>query len=389
MPAVAECRALLAGIPFGVDAGVDAARAELHYQWARALEDVGATREACREYESAARLADLTPRPGRMRSLAGGAAAFLSALHGHRGQAERILREFCDGGAEPLGGGVSAALARAQLSFDELDRDTARRIMSEIDVVSVEHRWAHYLRTLALVEWEQQRPHRLAAELDSRLRALSSRALTGMTADAVRITEYLRAAAAGRRDLAHAALGSATATGTVLEQLVTALRALDFTRIGRSEDARRLVASLRAASLVPRTELLTLVAAPERSDADLARITDLAVEYRLYWLLSALPENEHRAVTARIAEREGTVVPVERREPALAVCASALSERERDVAERAALRERTSDIAAALFVSANTVKTQLRSIYRKLDVSTRDELYDALKGLAREVSLTE
>jgi LuxR family maltose regulon positive regulatory protein len=30
-------------------------------------------------------------------------------------------------------------------------------------------------------------------------------------------------------------------------------------------------------------------------------------------------------------------------------------------------------IAEALFVSQNTVKTQLRSIYRKLGVSSRDE----------------
>lgn len=46
--------------------------------------------------------------------------------------------------------------------------------------------------------------------------------------------------------------------------------------------------------------------------------------------------------------------------------------------ERVVLRELTGDatleaIAARLFVSRNTVKTQVRSIYRKIGVSTRAE----------------
>ncbi|MFJ6574396.1 LuxR C-terminal-related transcriptional regulator [Streptomyces sp. NPDC091368] len=50
-----------------------------------------------------------------------------------------------------------------------------------------------------------------------------------------------------------------------------------------------------------------------------------------------------------------------------------LSERERDVLERLARAMSTEDIAADLYVSVNTVKTHLKSVYRKLSVHRRNE----------------
>ncbi|MFV0285717.1 MAG: LuxR C-terminal-related transcriptional regulator [Demequina sp.] len=50
-----------------------------------------------------------------------------------------------------------------------------------------------------------------------------------------------------------------------------------------------------------------------------------------------------------------------------------LSPREQDVLDALAAEASATQIAADLFVSANTVKTQLRSIYRKLGASTRAE----------------
>ncbi|GAA0655631.1 LuxR family transcriptional regulator [Streptomyces thermocarboxydovorans] len=50
-----------------------------------------------------------------------------------------------------------------------------------------------------------------------------------------------------------------------------------------------------------------------------------------------------------------------------------LSGRERDVLRRLALMMSTEEIAADLYVSVNTVKTHLKSIYRKLQVSRRGE----------------
>ncbi|WP_062070320.1 response regulator [Demequina sediminicola] len=51
-----------------------------------------------------------------------------------------------------------------------------------------------------------------------------------------------------------------------------------------------------------------------------------------------------------------------------------LSEREREVAGHVATGAKTADIAAALFVSESTVKSQLDSIRTKLGVSSREEI---------------
>jgi LuxR family transcriptional regulator, maltose regulon positive regulatory protein len=60
-----------------------------------------------------------------------------------------------------------------------------------------------------------------------------------------------------------------------------------------------------------------------------------------------------------------------------------LSERERAVLRLMATILPNSEIAGELFVSVNTVKTHVRSIYRKLDVGSRREAV----ARAREVGL--
>jgi LuxR family maltose regulon positive regulatory protein len=60
-----------------------------------------------------------------------------------------------------------------------------------------------------------------------------------------------------------------------------------------------------------------------------------------------------------------------------------LSERERDVLQRLAQMMSTEEIAADLYVSVNTVKTHLKSVYRKLAVNRR---HDAVRR-ARELRL--
>ena len=60
-----------------------------------------------------------------------------------------------------------------------------------------------------------------------------------------------------------------------------------------------------------------------------------------------------------------------------------LSGREHDVLLRLAQMMSTEDIAADLYVSVNTVKTHLKSVYRKLAVNRRN---DAVRR-ARELDL--
>lgn len=374
LPLLAQCRSLE-----NATSQVEAAgeRSERLYQWARALEDLGETSDALDLYEAAALATESAPSAGRMRSLAGGAAALLAALHGERARAQRSLDEFCGGEEEPLGGGASAALARALMRFDVLDREGARRLVAGIDPTTVWHRWAHYFHVRAIVEWEQ-RPRVLEAELDTQLKSRPLSTLSVIDNGSVRITRYLLHAADARPRRAVDALGSSTSMSTILDHFLIALRAFVHTREGRTADARHLLARLRTARLAPRAELLALVVGPDRSPDDLERIAALAAEHGLYWLLTALPEHDRSTVSALLTQHEPLIAPQSSLEPTPALSPPLLTPREQDVAQRAALGESTADIASALHVSPNTVKTQLRSVYRKLGVSTRDELFAAL-----------
>jgi LuxR family maltose regulon positive regulatory protein len=51
----------------------------------------------------------------------------------------------------------------------------------------------------------------------------------------------------------------------------------------------------------------------------------------------------------------------------------ALSQREREVLEHVSAMESTAEIATEMYISVNTVKTHLKSIYRKLAVTHRGE----------------
>ncbi|MET9741191.1 LuxR C-terminal-related transcriptional regulator, partial [Streptomyces sp. NPDC006422] len=68
--------------------------------------------------------------------------------------------------------------------------------------------------------------------------------------------------------------------------------------------------------------------------------------------------------------RRAGAAPAEREEPA-ASPTERLSARERDVLDRLAQMMTTEEIAQELYLSVNTVKTHLKSVYRKLAVSRR------------------
>lgn len=59
--------------------------------------------------------------------------------------------------------------------------------------------------------------------------------------------------------------------------------------------------------------------------------------------------------------------------PPVSLLGEPLSTRERIVLAELAEHVTLEDIARRLFVSRNTVKTQVRSVYRKIGVSTRAE----------------
>ncbi|WP_030190988.1 LuxR C-terminal-related transcriptional regulator [Streptomyces violaceorubidus] len=87
------------------------------------------------------------------------------------------------------------------------------------------------------------------------------------------------------------------------------------------------------------------------------------------WLLPGRPRGPGRP--ARAVPDQGPLVPVE------------LSARERDVLRRLARLMTTEEIAADLYVSVNTVKTHLKSAYRKLAVNRRSDAVHRARELGQ------
>jgi len=169
--------------------------------------------------------------------------------------------------------------------------------------------------------------------------------------------------------------------------------------LGRASDAGIAVGRLASRTLGPRVgmgaELLRATIALRAGDAagaqaPVLRLADLARQHRLRLPLRLLAE-EDRALLASAAELLGEHELV----ADLAATRAAAPVRRRDVprltpreqALLATLDETSSvaDLAARHFVSVNTVKTQLRSLYRKLEAGSREEAIAraAASGLIR------
>ena len=113
------------------------------------------------------------------------------------------------------------------------------------------------------------------------------------------------------------------------------------------------------------------------------------VEYR-YWLLS-MPGEAYMAVVATIFIAIGIWVGMqltarqrgptfERNEKAIA--ALGLTTREYEILEHLALGSSNKEIARALNVSPNTIKTHISNLYLKLEVSGRGKAVEAARALA-------
>ena len=162
---------------------------------------------------------------------------------------------------------------------------------------------------------------------------------------------------AARNALAGSPPGDAAPDGVVLAALL-----LDARLSYESGDRARGHRSLEQALRYSEREQPRLQFAMERAwlRPVLRREPELAQAYRR--LL------EPDLVGRSLAEAKA---PSSRQEVPLIV--EALSEREREVLEHVSAMESTAEIASEMYISVNTVKTHLKSIYRKLSVAHRGE----------------
>lgn len=288
-------------------------------------------------------------------------------------------------------------LAHALIALEDGDLDAADTHLHVLDEhrETIEH-WAPLLHLDVLIELRRRRPDIARERIRSVVSAQRARrAVSPFTSIRLRHTTALAALSAGDLTGAERSLGRSEDARTAVSRARIALAA------GDAERALRLLNAAAAgqASARARAEHLALTAAAiavlghddahtrtaiERVDAALAESGQS--------LALALVPDAALAVLAASAERlnqRGFAQRVEvARDWAMIASPGAaprLTAREHAVALGLSRHDGVAQIAAALTVSPNTVKSQLRSLYRKLGVSSRAEALGALAawGLVR------
>jgi LuxR family maltose regulon positive regulatory protein len=107
--------------------------------------------------------------------------------------------------------------------------------------------------------------------------------------------------------------------------------------------------------------------------AVLPYIREQALETYVRALLSAFPEEDQPHAAPSLPPLWGAPLPTALIEP--------LSQQERRVLRLLAAGRSNPEIAQELIVSVNTVKTQVQSIFRKLNVSSRKAARDAAQQM--------
>jgi DNA-binding NarL/FixJ family response regulator len=193
-----------------------------------------------------------------------------------------------------------------------------------------------------------------------------------------------RIAAAGRLAISMHANALAAPTLYVAVRIGEAGSVLDtLQQIAATADGKliaAMVAHAQASANLDAEALLRVV--PRLAAVDLlAGAVDAAAQAA--WLFRSAGKREsERKATLMIARWSGGLSGF--RNYGFARRADELTEREWSVAQAAAGRQRSKEIAARLGLSVRTVDNHLTKVYRKLGVATRDELRDEIQQLVNE-----
>jgi LuxR family maltose regulon positive regulatory protein len=287
-------------------------------------------------------------------------------------------------------------LARGILSLEAMDPDAAA---DELDGFVARENLEHgtlFSVTRALVDLWRDAP-------DVGLRALDDRDRTDRPR--ARVSPEDRLVVAGTRVLLHAALGQ---MGPAYEALHGIDRTSPAASILRAqlyllEKRPDLVVEQLSRQSPPPEPRLQAAADILMACASLLRSDEVVAEAALRRFFAILQVNgtlspvllipaDHRAMLLEFAQRIGAkdaTLARLRSVPApfrTTVPLAALTPREAEVLEQLRKTGSLTEIAATLHVSSNTVKSQVRTLYRKLGVSHRDEALRAayLQGLLFE-----
>ncbi|GAA2234419.1 hypothetical protein GCM10009851_19300 [Herbiconiux moechotypicola] len=377
---------------------------DLHCQWAKAREFAGDSPAAFREYLDAYDLAVVTGNELIARNAAGGI-AWLHTLAGRSGEAlewlARVPRAAGGEGWAHTRYGMAAHLSRVVGHLDRLEFDAAAELADRVlDVKLAPEYWAAILLVRARLARHRGDAREVLTELDATVQSRTEAAsrqganayyLALARAElAIELNQTARAVtalsevpdipiAASYRDLARAVVASLSADAA------GAARSLDALLAAQPSPPPRVVSEALVLRAAVRIRLGEAAEAAEdfRQAAGVMRAEGLLGAFRVltradFDALVAANRDRPEADWARevVGDR-----PLFLPEPVGVAPLAALTPRERSVLAELASGDSLGAIAARLFVSQNTVKSQLRSAYRKLGVSNRLEAESAVARL--------
>ncbi|SDY67452.1 LuxR C-terminal-related transcriptional regulator [Herbiconiux ginsengi] len=344
--------------------------------------------EAITCFRAGIAVGDALQRPSALTCLA--LLAGTLALHGDIRAAQALCREadarvwpprWKDGYAGSL-----FRLAEALIALEHGDTDTAEQRIRGLDPhrETIEH-WPLIDHVDAMISLLRGQPDVALTRIDESIRTHRKRSATSpQTLQRLGTTRALLQLAGGDSDAATRTLAGAgkQSGGTIVGQARVTLGRGD--RIG----ALRLTLLARQRTLSIRqtaeTDVIRLAALlGEGRDAEVqdvgAATLAFLTDHDIAFPLTLIPPADLLAIqefAARLGREE--LVPIVTRPGLRSVVPDqlpipALSEREHVVLRELVRHGSVADIAAALSVSPNTVKSQLRSIYRKLGVTNRDD----------------
>ncbi|WP_456284206.1 LuxR C-terminal-related transcriptional regulator [Microbacterium sp. JZ101] len=328
--------------------------------------------------------------------------AFLDAMAGRVAAARRALERIVDAEwPETWRSGYMGALARIARAWVLLSEPDPQGALDELTVLdphfeTIEH-WELILIARVLAESMLGRRREAAYRFERVRDARTRRSTQPSSLDRL-------AAAAGLLDLVTGHVADVRRRGNARRpsSLLRAIEGMAEAGVSGSAAATSLVARAERDARDPVEELFAAIAATTvtlRSDGDrdihrtAARIAGIVTEHGLRWPLVLISASDRERILAALegASENGTAevlrdtfaaFPPQLDDSVWGIeLAPVLSRREAVVLRALAETGSRAEIAERLFVSVNTVKAQLRSLYAKLGVSSREE------ALARAIAL--
>jgi LuxR family maltose regulon positive regulatory protein len=290
--------------------------------------------------------------------------------------------------------GTFYRVAEAVLALEESDASRAAQHVAAFQThrATSEH-WVTMANVEAMVALARGNAALGSAQLESLVHLRGREGASSHVRRALTRTRVLLQLAMGNTAAAKSMLQKGVAEDgfeVVIERARVALidgRPRDAIRVLSQSGAPARTARERAAVGCIRTAALIRTGGPATARHDAQVLGALLIDRELRWPLALLPASDARAVRDLLRDEVG--IPIEPVSSVLpdSLTAPALTDREMVVLRALASDRPLSAIATELGVSLNTVKTQVKSVYRKLDVTGREEAVAA--ATARDLIRTD